>query len=109
MGIIEDVFQMEGKECKNQERLKTCRRKSMPGRGRYFSIRYSTLSGLVAVDEERFVAVARNSAGQRGSRRTNETPHGTWLDGARKSNLWLCYAGSLTGRQKMESHVIDID
>ena len=24
MGIMEDVFQMEGKECKDQERLKTC-------------------------------------------------------------------------------------
>ena len=30
MGIIEDVFRMEGKECKDQERLKMCRRKSMP-------------------------------------------------------------------------------
>ena len=39
MGIIEDVFQMEGKECKVQERLKMCRRKSMPERGRYFSMK----------------------------------------------------------------------
>ena len=31
MGIIEDVFQMEGKEYKVQERLKMRRRKSMPG------------------------------------------------------------------------------
>ena len=30
MGIIEDVFQMEGKECEDQERLKMWRRKSMP-------------------------------------------------------------------------------
>ena len=30
MGIIEDVFQMEGKESKDQERLNTSRRKSMP-------------------------------------------------------------------------------
>ena len=28
MGIIEDVFLLEGKECKVQERLKMCRRKS---------------------------------------------------------------------------------
>ena len=27
MGIIKDVFQMEGKQCKNQERLKMCRKK----------------------------------------------------------------------------------
>ena len=39
MEIIEDVFQMEGKECEDQERLKMCRRKSMPEQGRYFSMR----------------------------------------------------------------------
>ena len=38
MGIIEDVFQMEGKECEEQERLKMWRRKSMPERGRCFSM-----------------------------------------------------------------------
>ena len=38
MGIIEDVFQMEGKECEDHERLKMCRRKSMPERGRRFSM-----------------------------------------------------------------------
>ena len=38
MGIIEDVFQMEGKECKDQERLKMGRRKFMPQRGRCFSM-----------------------------------------------------------------------
>ena len=29
MEITEDVFQMEGKECEDQERLKMCRKKSM--------------------------------------------------------------------------------
>ena len=29
MVIIEDAFQMEGKECKDQEKLKKCRRKYM--------------------------------------------------------------------------------
>ena len=38
MGIIEDVFQMKGKECKDQERLKMRRRISMPERGRCFSM-----------------------------------------------------------------------
>ena len=38
MGIIEDVFQTEEKECKVEERLKMGRRKSMPERGRCFSI-----------------------------------------------------------------------
>ena len=30
MKIMEDVFQMEGKECRDQERLKMCRTKSIP-------------------------------------------------------------------------------
>ena len=38
MGIIGNVFQIEGKECKDQERMKICRKKSMPERGRCFSI-----------------------------------------------------------------------
>ena len=38
MGIIEDVYQMEGKECEDQERLKRLRRKSMPEQGRCFSM-----------------------------------------------------------------------
>ena len=38
MGIIEDVFQMEGKECEDQERLKVQRRKSLPERQRCCSI-----------------------------------------------------------------------
>ena len=38
MGIIEDVLQMEEKECEVQERLKMWRRKSMPERGRCFSM-----------------------------------------------------------------------
>ena len=38
MGIMEDVFQMEGKKCEDQERLKMWRRKSMPERGRCFSM-----------------------------------------------------------------------
>ena len=37
-GIIENVFQMEGKECKDQERLKMCREKSMQELGRCFSM-----------------------------------------------------------------------
>ena len=38
IGTIEEVFQMEGKECEDQERLKTSRRKSIPERGRCFSM-----------------------------------------------------------------------
>ena len=35
----------------------------MPEQGRCFSMGYATLSGPVAVDEERLEAAARNSAG----------------------------------------------
>ena len=38
MGIMEDVFQMQEKECKVQERLKMRRRKFIPARGRCFSM-----------------------------------------------------------------------
>ena len=36
----------------------------MSERGRCFSMEYATLSGPVAVDEERLEAAARNSAGE---------------------------------------------
>ena len=54
----------------------------------------------MAVDEERLEAAARNLAEEKRSKRTSETPQGTWLGGARKGSLWLCYAGSLAERQK---------
>ena len=38
MGIMEDVIQMKGKECKVQKRMKMRRRKSMPEQGRCFSM-----------------------------------------------------------------------
>ena len=38
MGMMENVFQMEGMECKDQERLKMCGRKFMSEQGRCFSM-----------------------------------------------------------------------
>ena len=38
MRIMGDVFQIERKECKDQERLKMYCRKSMPERGRCYSM-----------------------------------------------------------------------
>ena len=63
MGIIEDVFQVEGKECKDRERLKM-RRKSMPEQERCFSKGETTSSGPVEVDKKKFVEAAKNSAGK---------------------------------------------
>ena len=36
--VIEDIFQMEKKECNNQPILKMCKRKSMPKQGRCFDM-----------------------------------------------------------------------
>ena len=52
------------------------------------------------MDQERLVAAARNSAAERGSQRTSETPRETWLGGAWKGSLWLCFAGPLPRRHK---------
>ena len=52
------------------------------------------------MEEEKSEAAAKNSAGRRESKRTSETPQGTWLGGTRKGSLWLCYAGPLAKRQK---------
>ena len=60
---------MEGKECEDQESLKVWRRKSMPERGRCFSMGKATLSGPVAVDEEKLEAAAKNSAGEKGEQK----------------------------------------
>ena len=38
LGKMENVFQTEGKENKDHKRLEGCRRKSMPERGRCFSM-----------------------------------------------------------------------
>ena len=39
----------------------------------------------------------------------NKTPQGTWLSRAQNGSLWLCYAGPLAGRRKVESRVISED
>ena len=48
------------------------------------------------MEEERLEAAARKSTREREreeSKRKSETPQGTWLDGAQRGSLWLCYAG----------------
>ena len=36
------------------------------------------------------------------SKRTSETPQGTWLGEAQRGSLWLCYAGPLAKKRKSE-------
>ena len=38
--------------------------------------------------------------GRKESKRTSETPSGTWLGGAQRGSLWLCYAESLAEKRK---------
>ena len=57
------------KGMQKQERLKMCRRKSMPEQEKCFSMGYATLSGPVTEDEERFVSAVRNLAGENGKQR----------------------------------------
>ena len=69
MEIIEDVFQMKEKECRDLERLKMCRRKShararkvlQNGMGNFV---WASKSGQV-----RFVAAARNFGGEKGEQK----------------------------------------
>ena len=56
----------------------------------------------MAVDEKRLEAAARGSVGEKGEQKASETPLGTWLAGAQKGSLWLCYAGSLAEKRKSE-------
>ena len=89
MGIIEDVFQMEGKECKDQERLKSVWEK-IDARAR--KVLQHGIGNFVCASgsgRERFVAAAKNSTGEKGSKNINETPQGTWLRDAQKRSLWL--------------------
>ena len=66
-GII-DVFQMEAKKCKDQERLNFV---SARGNGRR----------EICGSRKKFSKV------EEGSKRTNENPQGTWLGGAQKGSL----------------------
>ena len=102
MGIIEDVFLIEGKECKHQERLKregenSCQREE----------------GALAWDRicvGQWQWMRRDlwqplevQWGRTGSKKRNETPQGMWLSIARIGSLWICYARSLAGKQKSGS------
>ena len=57
---------MERKVCKDQERLKIKNRSTMPEQARYFSNGQGILSGLVAVEDKKVVAAARNLQKARG-------------------------------------------
>ena len=43
----------------------------------------------MAVNEERLEAAQEFQPGRKESKRTSETPQGTWLGGAQRGSLWL--------------------
>ena len=61
MGIKKEDFQMEGKRCKDQERLKILSRSFMPDRESCFSMRNEILFKRVSVEEKRFAVATRYS------------------------------------------------
>ena len=61
------------------------------------------------MDEEGLEAAARSLVEEQRTRekeqrekskRTSETSQGTWLGGAQRGSLWLCYAGPLVEERK---------
>ena len=85
-----------------QERLKMLRRKSMPERGRCFSMRSATLSGPRQWTRRGWRQPHDIQRERKESRRTSETPQDTRLGGAQRGSLWLCYARPLAEKQKSE-------
>ena len=66
----------------------------MPERGRCFSMEWVTLSGPVAVDENRLEAPARNSAGEKGEQKDERDSTGhmarrSSASGSAAQGLWL--------------------
>ena len=74
----------------------------MPERGKCFSMAQATLSGPVEVEEKMLGQPQEIQRERKESRRTSETAQETWLDGAQRGSLWLCYVGPLTEKRKSE-------
>ena len=72
----------------------------MPKRGRCLSMGCRQLCLGQRQWTRRFAAAATNTAGRRESRKRNEIPQDTWVGGAQKGSLWLCYVRPLAGKQK---------
>ena len=98
MGIIEDVFQMEGKECKVQERLKmkihARARKVLQDGINDFVWTSGSGGGEIRGSRKKFSGREGRAEGKVRLHRAR--------GGARKDSLWLCYARSLAEKQKSE-------
>ena len=98
MGIIEDVFQMEGKECKYRKDRKCEEENPCQSEGGALAWNRQLCLGQYQWTWRGWRQPHEIQQGRRRSKRTNETPQGTWLGVSRKGSLWLCYPGPLAGR-----------
>ena len=81
----------------------------MPEQEKCFSIEWATLSGPVAVEEKKLEAAARNSAGEKKSKKTSETPQGMWLAELREVAFGSTVHGLWLRNGKVRSQVSGID
>ena len=107
IGIIEDVFKMEGKECKVQERWK----KKIHARARKVLLHEIGNFVWASGSGGREVGGSRKKFGGGERKAKGQVRPPTWhvACGARKDSLWLCYAGPWLRNKKVRSQVIDID
>ena len=89
---------MEGKECKNQERieknqerLKRCKRKSRREESALASDRQLCL-GQWQWTRRTLWQPQKIQRERRGSKKMNAISDGQWPGGAKQDGLWLCYA-----------------
>ena len=109
MGIIEDVFQMEGKERKVQERLKMWKENPCQKEDAALAWDRQLCLGQWQWMKRGWRQPHEIPRERKESKRTSETPQSTWLGGAQWGSLWLCYAGPLAKKQKMRFQVSCID
>ena len=99
MRIIEDVFRMERNECKDQETLTICRKNPCQSKEDALAWDRQLRLGQWQWTSRGLWQPRETQRGRRRSRKTNETPQGTWLKEDRRGNLWLSYAGPMAGKQ----------
>ena len=91
MGVIENVFQMEGKECvENNNPFQSEESAFAWDRQLCLSPWQWTRRGLRQPREIH--------QGRRGSKKRNEVPQVTWLSEACTNSLWFCNARPLAGK-----------
>ena len=89
MGIIEDVFQMEGKGMQRLGKIENVKKKI---HARVRKMIYHRISDLVWASDSgrKEVCGSLKKFSGRGSRKKSGTPQGMWPLGVRTSSQWLC-------------------